>query len=480
MSNAEKLANINSVFKGGSILFLGNVLSKGPALLFLVVAMRILGADSFGTLALALSVYVVSQNIALLGLPNTIQRFISGNNEQVRAYYGAVILIGLIGTIFFSSVLYFTGAFIANALFKNKELAEILPWFGPILLIAVPVQFLSAVLRSQGNMKQVAALNVINSAGRLLFICILAFFDSLLGVILAISLATIVQLLLAILFTVQIKLRPDLKTGCKLISRVFTYSLPLLVAGFSYFQIQQTGRLMLGYYGYTAGVGQYTAVSNIIQTAGLFHGSIISAFMPPIARAYEAKAIRELKKIYHITRKMLACVSGVVVLLITVLGGYILNLFGADFVSQNVYLVMILLGAASFVSSWFGPTGALLQMTDGNKLECLNTIVLMVINVILNVILIPRMGLIGAAGAILLSSILINILQSVQIYFRIGITFLHFDMVIWLISVKSCLYILGVGLWWGKIMSIFVSGLGIIYLFIKLNSMRKHQSDFKG
>ncbi|SFG89795.1 Membrane protein involved in the export of O-antigen and teichoic acid [Desulfotomaculum arcticum] len=474
MGNTEKLENISTIFKGGSILFLGNVLSKGPALLFLIVATRILGVDGFGTLALALSIYAVSQNIALLGLSNTIQRFISGNNEQVRAYYGAVILIGLLGTIFFSGVLFFSGAFIANALFKNKALAEILPWFGPILLITVPVQLLSAVLRAQGNMKQAAALNVINSAGRLFFVCILAFLGSLGGVIAAVGLASIVQLFFAILFIIRVKLRPDLKTGCRLIPKVFNYSLPLLVAGFGYFQVQQTGRLMLGYYGYTAGVGQYTAVSNIIQTAGLFHGSVISAFMPPIARAYEAKEFCELKKNYHITRKMLASVSGIVVILVVVLGSYVLNLFGPDFTSRNGYLVMILLGASSFVSSWFGPTGALLQMTDGNKLEFLNTILLMLLNVILNLILIPHMGVIGAAGAILLSNIMTNILQSVQIYLRIGITYLHFDMVIWFISVITCLYLLGTGLWWGKVISLFVAGMGIIYILIKLNSVRKH------
>lgn len=247
-------------------------LVKFQALLFLVITTRILGADGFGILALALSVFEMSHKIALMGLPNTVQRFIAGGGDQNRAYYGAVLMLASIGAIVFSGVLFFAGSLISKALFGNQDLGNILPWFGLILLITVPVQIFSAVMRSQGYMKQAAILNIINSMGRLIFVLVFAFLGSLLGVMLAISLAAIMQLLFGILYIRRVKLRPDFFAGCSVIPKVFSYSLPLLVAGFGYFKkVHQTDRLMLGYYGYTAGLGQYVAVNSIILNMGSFY-----------------------------------------------------------------------------------------------------------------------------------------------------------------------------------------------------------------
>lgn len=70
--------------------------------------------------------------------------------------------------------------------------------------------------------------------------------------------------------------------------------------------------------------------------------------MPSVARAYQLKDLSELKKTYYMTRRLLASVSAVFVTLLTILGIPILGLFGADFVSKDAYLVILLFGAASF------------------------------------------------------------------------------------------------------------------------------------
>lgn len=115
-------------------------------------------------------------------------------------------------------------------------------------------------------------------------------------------------------------------------------------------------------------------------------------------------------------------------------------------------------------------------MTDGNKLELFNATILIVTNVLLNIILIPYMGLIGAAIATLISSIIVNILQGIQIYLRTRINFLQYDMIIWFITVMICLYMLGVGLIWGKVVAVFVIGVGIIYVSGIVNLVRKQLS----
>jgi O-antigen/teichoic acid export membrane protein len=64
--------------EGGAGFFTANVINRGFGFAFVVVASRLLGSTEFGILALGLSVMGVVRKVAAFGLPQTIQRFMSG------------------------------------------------------------------------------------------------------------------------------------------------------------------------------------------------------------------------------------------------------------------------------------------------------------------------------------------------------------------------------------------------------------------
>ncbi len=105
--------------------------------------------------------------------------------------------------------------------------------------------------------------------------------------------------------------------------------------------------------------------------------------------------------------------------IISILRLEILSIFGTGFQSGGTVLVLLGIGYLGNVLS--GPNGQLLVMSGKQKWEVANTIVLVSLNFALNVTLIPRMGINGAAIATALSTILVNLVRLVEVYALWGI-----------------------------------------------------------
>jgi O-antigen/teichoic acid export membrane protein len=97
----------------------------------------------------------------------------------------------------------------------------------------------------------------------------------------------------------------------------------------------------------------------------------------------------------------------------------LLHVFGRSFTAGDTALLV--LAAGQLVNAGAGPTGALLTMTGRQKWELANTLSMVAFNFVLNLILIPRMGVIGAAIATAASIATINGLKLVQVYMLLGL-----------------------------------------------------------
>ena len=111
----------------------------------------------------------------------------------------------------------------------------------------------------------------------------------------------------------------------------------------------------------------------------------------------------------------LLIISLPVSLVLLLLPGQLLSLFNPVFI-QGVSVLQIIVLANLFNIST-GSSGVMLIMGGYPKLNFINASVVGVINVILNIILIPRFGIIGAALSTAVSIIGINTLKLIEIYY---------------------------------------------------------------
>jgi O-antigen/teichoic acid export membrane protein len=194
---------------------------------------------------------------------------------------------------------------------------------------------------------------------------------------------------------------------------MIAFSAPTALADISGVVISRVDRLILGFYWPSAEVGVYQAAGQI----SLILVVILSAFnmilMPMIADHYHRGDMRQLEELFRVNTKWGIYAIAPLMLVITFIPSDVMGvIFGSDYIDGAAALVILCLG--QFVNIATGATGTLLIMTGRQTTWFRLSIVALVANLTLNLTLIPRWGMIGAAtatattvGALLLSSLLI-------------------------------------------------------------------------
>jgi len=96
-----------------------------------------------------------------------------------------------------------------------------------------------------------------------------------------------------------------------------------------------------------------------------------------------------------------------------------LSLFGDEFVPAAGTLMVLTLG--HFVNAATGPVGNLLMLTGYEKMMRNNIAGCSLLNIALNIFLIPKFGILGAAGATAFSLATMNVVSIILVYRYIGI-----------------------------------------------------------
>jgi O-antigen/teichoic acid export membrane protein len=112
---------------------------------------------------------------------------------------------------------------------------------------------------------------------------------------------------------------------------------------------------------------------------------------------------------------LLTTVISIPILLINIFAGkFLLEWFGKDFVTG--YESLIYLSVAQLLFSIFGPTNTILMMQGNEKYSALSLFIYVILLVATSILIIPPLGVAGAALSVLISSLLYNILLAILVY----------------------------------------------------------------
>lgn len=200
---------------------------------------------------------------------------------------------------------------------------------------------------------------------------------------------------------------------------VILYSLPLLITSAMALIMDQIDVIMLRQYFDEATVGVYNIAAKLATLPAYLLIIFNTVFAPKISELYHTGKVEELKKIYTVSAQFLMWTSFFIVILVIVLNQWILGFFGNEFlIAGNVILYR---GIGQVVNCSVGSVWYMLSMTGRSKLNMIGTSSAAVINVILNFILIPRMGMDGAAIASMIAVSFINILGYILVKKYFGV-----------------------------------------------------------
>ncbi len=196
--------------------------------------------------------------------------------------------------------------------------------------------------------------------------------------------------------------------------------LPLsLVAGFqllnSNFDI-----LMLGLIRSDHEVGIYRVIVQMANLIMFGLGAINQVLHPHFAKLYSSGEKEKLQRLVTISSRIILIFAIPPVLCFIFAGPYILRLFFGEEYSAGGY-ALIILSVGQLINTAFGSVGALLNMTGHEKDTVRGLMISAIINILLNIILIPQYGMNGAAFATAVSYLAWNAVMRKYVRKRIDI-----------------------------------------------------------
>src|SRR3989344_5422970 len=209
---------------------------------------------------------------------------------------------------------------------------------------------------------------------------------------------------------------------------ILSYSWPLLFFALSMFLFHQEDLLIIGILKTVKDVGFYSAAVPIslllVTSISLFS----YMFFPVIAQQYSKGNKKIVKQLSQQTGKWVYMLSlPLFILFIIFPGVFIKILFGEEYLVATNALRFLSIGA--MFANLSGISNQLLSIQGKSKLILKDTLFVLVLNAILNLILIPVYGITGAAIATMISFIFLGLIFAFQSWKLLGIIPLRRKMI---------------------------------------------------
>lgn len=416
---------INRIVKGSSIVFIGSIISLLLGFLSKVIFIRYTTQDEYGIYSLSLSVILIFTVISNLGLQEGTTRYIAyfrgkDREKYIQATILSSVISALIASFFIMGFIILISNFIATDLFRSQMTSKIIK----ILSITIPFTVLSniyiSIYRGYNRVDvRVVFENILKpSLYIILLISTILLKLSFLEMIYAYVISVLV--IWAMLTAYIYKYPPtemELHKSCikKITRKLLKYSIPLLAIDMLFTLMSWTDTIMLGYFKTPEIVGAYNAAYPIANLLSMVINSIGYIYVPIASQLYSKNNVVELGKIHINLTKWCFILTVPIFFIIFIFPGFVLNtLFGISYIEVNKTLQILALGF--LINSFFGFNYYMLLSTGKSNLLMNCSILSAVLNIILNLVFIPKWSMEGAAIASLLSYGLIEVYMTINVY----------------------------------------------------------------
>lgn len=197
-------------------------------------------------------------------------------------------------------------------------------------------------------------------------------------------------------------------------------ALPFMWIAGLYLLNSRTDLIMLGSLKNSYEVGVYAIASRAAELTGLAMSATNTVLAPKIAQLYHAGDHATLRRLVHGAMRRVMAVSLPLGVVLFVGADWLLTVFyGERFAGGAVVMRILIVAQVLVVGS--GPLGTVLNMTGHTRANTNNMLIAVILNVVLNVLLIPRFGANGAAAATAVSLVASRILLSFQARRYLGV-----------------------------------------------------------
>ena len=385
-----------------SWVFFGNLLYAIFAFFLNIFVARFLSKEDYGTINYIASWISFFNAFAVLGINNVINKYLDENTEKSNEYINSAMFARIISSILSIILLTFLMFIIEHG---NISIIYITLIYSLSFVFEIG-QVLIYWFRYKREAKIVAIMRLIafliSAIVKMLAVLL---FENIYLYTFGIVLETLLFSLLLIYkyrkeYTNKIKISKDK------IVRILKTSYPFISASLLITIYAQTDKIMLKKMLSTSDVASYSVAVTIAGLMATFASAIIEGYRPEIISCFRTNKemyFRRLRQLYCFIFWLCMCYG----IFITIFSKYvILLLYGEKYLS-SISALSIIVWYTSF--SYFGVVNNLYMVAENKERYVqITTLTGAITNILLNLLLIPKYGIVGAAIASLITQFITN------------------------------------------------------------------------
>ena len=414
VQRGQESGDARTLAMGASVSLTGAMAARALNMVTQVLMARSLGAAQFGLYAIGWTLVRVLGTIGTLGLEAGI--IYLGANYQRNSpskFKGAVmqsIMIPFFFGTLMGAVVWFAAPTLAQYVFHKPDASSVIRAFIPAFPLFAVCFVAGGITRLSQRMQYSVYSSIGQAAFVLLLLSILLIFEwGLFGAIVATVSGFAVGSLISIWYVSRLfptvftrEIQPQW-VGAELLA----YSASVMLAGVAYNTLMFVDRLFVASFRTSAETGIYQAASQLSILFGILLGAFHGMFRPMVADIYARGDKRRLAELYRVCSKWTLYSSVPVFLVILYAPGYLIELvYGRAYERAATPLLILSVGQIFMVVTAGSHT--MLVMTGRQRTFVSISFATLVLALFLNLVLVPRFGLDGAATAAAVSNLFLN------------------------------------------------------------------------
>ncbi len=432
----NKNKHIKEIVHGAGLTFIAKVVGVLAGLGTSLIVARCYGTEMVGTLAIINAVLAICMVFSLIGTDVAVLRLVPeylhkySVSSLVRLHKEMVTMV-IFFSLIMSLVLLFSSSFLCRVLLHNESMKLFVQLTACVIVIKSLSTLNMETIRGLQRVKIYAYMHSFPYVLTFILIAFLTLFfyqknNPLYAVFTIFFITSLVLFMLVTKLTRKIKLdsQRDHQVSFK---EIISLSFPMFLTSSTLIFIHQSDILMLGIFRTEGEVGIYAISLKLAVLTNFVLNSINVIVAPKFAQLYHAGDLEQLKLVAQKSTKLAFWATLPIILIYLVLGYKILELFGQEFTTGYHALLFLLIGQLVNVAA--GAVGLFLDMTGHEKIFRNIVVAAGVLNIILNLILIPRYHINGAAIASMVSIITWNVLAALYIKRKFGFSISYLPMI---------------------------------------------------
>ncbi len=395
------------IIAGSLILTLSNVVVRFLSYVYRIVMARMLDPHSYGVLNLALPLQYMVILLTSSGIAPTIAKFVSekkAKKEELGSLIESNLFYytaggALIGLLFFAF-----SPVLGNWLFKDQAATTLLMISSIAIPFAILVSVYTGVFQGFKKVNFMGGVLVFEQTARIGFAVLLvamgygvigAIWGSTFGFIIAVPVA----------FALFKRLGTGVgRRSLETFKEVFYFSIPTSITALSSFILTYADVLLIGFFLTSLDVGIYSAASPASRLVLAFTTALYAVLLPSVSEVFAKGRVTDIKRYFKLSILAMLFLVVPATIIAFIFSKQIITLLFTETYVQAAFSFQILAVGMLFLSL-FMTNSAIFQGMGLAKIPMKILLVSALIDVLLNIILIPSYGIEGAAFSTALASL---------------------------------------------------------------------------